>query len=228
MGDLVLKGATSGQITLTPTAVAGTNTLTVPAATDTIVCRNTTDTMTNKTLTSPTITGAVMSSMASSVITSGTALAYNWNGLTTNTVLDFTSIPSWTKRITVMFTGVSTNGSSIIQIQIGSGSITATGYNSAAGYGASAGQYGTATTGFIIEPTGGAAAGSVRYGSVILSLISSNTWASQLGLYNTQAASGIFGGGASNSLAGSLDRVRITTVNGTDTFDAGSVNILYE
>jgi hypothetical protein len=35
---------------------------------------------------------------------------------------------------------------------------------------------------------------------------------------------------AGNALAlgGVLDRVRLTTVNGTDTFDAGTVNILYE
>jgi hypothetical protein len=37
MGDLVLKGATSGQITLTPTGVAGTNTLTLPARTGNII-----------------------------------------------------------------------------------------------------------------------------------------------------------------------------------------------
>jgi hypothetical protein len=37
MGDLVLKGATSGQITLTPTGVAGTNTLTLPAVTGNII-----------------------------------------------------------------------------------------------------------------------------------------------------------------------------------------------
>lgn len=37
MGDLVLKGATSGQITLTPTGVAGTNTLTLPAKTGNII-----------------------------------------------------------------------------------------------------------------------------------------------------------------------------------------------
>ena len=30
------------------------------------------------------------------------------------------------------------------------------------------------------------------------------------------------------TLSGALDRVRVTTVNGTDTFDAGSINILYE
>jgi hypothetical protein len=32
----------------------------------------------------------------------------------------------------------------------------------------------------------------------------------------------------SKTLAGTLDRIRITTVNGTDTFDAGQINILYE
>lgn len=34
--------------------------------------------------------------------------------------------------------------------------------------------------------------------------------------------------GGTISLAGALDNVRLTTVNGTDTFDAGSINILYE
>jgi hypothetical protein len=32
----------------------------------------------------------------------------------------------------------------------------------------------------------------------------------------------------SKTLSGALDRIRITTVNGTDTFDAGTINILYE
>lgn len=59
MGNLTLNGATSGQITLAPTAVAGTNTLTLPAATDTLVGKATTDTLTNKTLSSPAFTGTV-------------------------------------------------------------------------------------------------------------------------------------------------------------------------
>jgi hypothetical protein len=37
MGNLTLNGATSGQITLSPTAVAGTNTLTLPASTGTVL-----------------------------------------------------------------------------------------------------------------------------------------------------------------------------------------------
>ena len=58
-----------------------------------------------------------------------------YNGLQTGTAVastsgtsnDFTSIPSWVKRITVMFNGVSTNGTSPVQLQIGAGSVTAQG-----------------------------------------------------------------------------------------------------
>jgi hypothetical protein len=35
-------------------------------------------------------------------------------------------------------------------------------------------------------------------------------------------------GGFQVSLSGTLDRIRLTTVNGSDTFDAGSINIIYE
>jgi len=48
------------------------------------------------------------------VIVSGTAVAS-----TSGTSIDFTSIPSWVKRVTVMFAGVSTNGTGSYLIQIG-------------------------------------------------------------------------------------------------------------
>jgi hypothetical protein len=160
---------------------------------------------------------------STSLVTSSTAVAS-----TSGTSIDFTSIPSWVKRITVMFDSVSTNGTSQILIQIGdSGGIETTGYNSAAFFGANAGQFTTSTSGLILEPTAGAAAASLRYGSIILSLLSANTWTEQFGLYSTGVGSGLTGGGA-KALSDVLDRVRITTVNGTDTFDAGSINILYE
>jgi hypothetical protein len=78
MGNVVLNGGTSGQITLQPTAIAGTNTLTLPAATDTLVGKATTDTLTNKTLTTPTMSGVVLSAGTASVaplnFTAGTNL----------------------------------------------------------------------------------------------------------------------------------------------------------
>lgn len=150
------------------------------------------------------------------LLTAGTAVAS-----TSGTSIDFTSIPSWVKRITVMFQGVSTNGASPIQVQIGAGSITSTGYN--------AGAYTNAvkvvaTTGF---QTDSGAAAFVRSGSMTICLMSSNIWVVS-GSWVSQSSSDIsyFAGGI--SLGGTLDRVRITTVNGTDTFDAGSINILYE
>jgi hypothetical protein len=157
-------------------------------------------------------------------ITSGTAVAS-----TSGTSIDFTGLPSWVKRITVMFSGVSTNGTSLPQIQIGSGSVSTSGYASAANYGVGAGQNtGTVTTGFILEPSGGASAANLRSGAFILNLINSNTWVAQGNIYHSSVGFCIPNAGISPTLGGTLDRVRITTVNGTDTFDAGSINILYE
>lgn len=158
-------------------------------------------------------------------IASGTAVAS-----TSGTSIDFTSIPSWVKRITVMFNGVSTNGTSIVQVQIGSGSVSTSGYASNASFSAATtSQYAYASTGFIIEPALGAAATSVRSGVCQLSLIGSNTWVNcgNIGSGSTVLITSASAGN-SPALGGTLDRVRITTVNGTDTFDAGSINILYE
>jgi hypothetical protein len=175
---------------------------------------------TSPTLTSPTITGAVVSSMASSVITSGTAVAS-----TSGTSIDFTGIPNWVKRITVMFNGVSTNGISNIQIQIGSGSVTTTGYSSQAS--GSASFSGVITSGFVL--TASQVATYVYSGKISLNLIGSNTWIEDGYLAFTSVSSyGWNSAGNSSALSGALDRVRITTINGTNTFDAGSINILYE
>jgi len=145
---------------------------------------------------------------------------------TSGTQINFTGIPSWAKKITVMFNGVSTNGTSVKLIQIGSGSITTSGYtayslslNSSGGTGMT-----NSTAGF---PYNSNAAVDVNFGLMTLILINSNTWVSNHTII--QSASQILNGaGASSALSGALDRVRITTVNGTDTFDAGSINILIE
>ena len=179
-----------------------------------------------------TISGSgTMGVMASGGITGGaTIVSGTSQASTSGTSIDFTSIPSWVKRITVMLNGVSTNGSSQLQIQIGNGSFSTSGYASGASYAGSAGQFTPSliTTGLILEPTGGCGASAVRYGSGFISLIGSNTWVSQTNVYGTIALCTSSGSGVSPALGGSLDRVRITTVNGTDTFDAGSINILYE
>jgi len=159
-------------------------------------------------------------------ITSGTAVAS-----TSGTSINFTDIPSWVKRITVMFNEVSTSGSSIIQLQIGtSGGIQTTGYQ---GTGFTTNTTLSAmSTGFLLS--GVWAATYSKSGIATLSILDSSNgrW-----VYNSvtalETASTTVGvaqdtGSGVKLLNGTLDRVRITTVNGTDTFDGGSVNIMYE
>lgn len=141
--------------------------------------------------------------------------------------LNFLSIPSWVKRITVMFNGVSTSSTSIMQVQIGSGSVTTSGYVTAAGSGANAASPTVAqpTSGFYVVADGSAA--YVRHGHVVLTNVSGNTWVAS-GSGGESGAGRWWNTGGTLALGGVLDRVVITTVNGTDTFDAGTINILFE
>lgn len=151
-------------------------------------------------------------------LTSGTAVAS-----TSGTSIDFTSIPSWVKRITVIFNEVSTNGTSFKLVQIGSGSVTSSGYLSASTYVAGTSGVTSSVAGFIMYANGAA---DVVSGHMVLTPVSGNTWISS---HSAKGNAGYtLSGGGSLALGGTLDRVRITTVNGTDTFDAGSINILYE
>jgi hypothetical protein len=146
---------------------------------------------------------------------------------TSGTSIDFTGIPSWVKRITVIFNGVSTNGTSIPMLQIGdAGGIETTGYLGASsicsGGGTTSNNF---TTGF---GAGGILAANLLHGSFALSLVdSANTWAISGVVGGSSSAFTVLTGGT-KTLSATLDRIRITTVNGTDTFDAGTINILYE
>jgi hypothetical protein len=147
---------------------------------------------------------------------------------TSGTSIDFTSIPAWAKRVTVNFDGVSTSGTSNVMLQIGdSGGIETTGYLGAAGSFSTVASADNFTTGFgVLQSVG---AGAVSHGSGVLSLLdpATNTWAWAATLGRSNAALVCISGG-SKSLSAVLDRVRLTTVGGTDTFDLGKVNISYE
>jgi hypothetical protein len=163
----------------------------------------------------------VDSTGAYGTVESGTAVAS-----TSGTSIDFTGLPSWVKRITVMFNDVSTNGSSIVQVQLGAGSVTSSGYiaySAFTGPSSGATSYTTGMGMFL------GVADARRMGHMILTNVSGNIWLSShvLGTFGSAANYSVIGGG-NVTLGGTLDRVRITTVNGTDTFDAGSINILYE
>ena len=184
-------------------------------------------------------TAAVATANAAARIVSSTAKLYNWNGLITNTTLDFTGIPSWAKRITVNLVGISTNGTSAEIIRIGDSS------------GFSASSY-VGTMSFL---TGGGVSGGFGVNSLSDSFnlmaqtasTATNLLTGQVTIEFVGAASGFDFWVASGvisridagttfqkfvagykGLTGTLDRVQLTTLTGTAAFDGGLVNITYE
>ena len=172
--------------------------------------------------------GAIYNGIASGTVNAGGTNPFPSSSGPTS--VDYTSIPSWVKRITVMLNGVSTSGTSAIQIQTGAGSITATGYNSISGFYTNANQtavaVSTATTGFVEAVSGAITAAATRTGAIVIQNLTSNTWVAS-GVYGNAGNTVMMSLTGSIALSGTLDRVRITTT-GADTFDAGSINILYE
>jgi len=151
-------------------------------------------------------------------ITLGTAVAS-----TSGTAIDFTGIPSWAKRVTVMFSGISTNGTSSLLVQVGSGSIATSGYASTSwSFG---GANLASTAGF---PQATALNASIVWcGHSTITLVSGNTYTST-GILTGTTTFNAFVSGGNVTLSGALDRLRITTVDGTDTFDAGTINVSWE
>ena len=152
-------------------------------------------------------------------ITSSTAVAS-----TSGTSITFSSIPSWVKRITIMLSGVSTSGTANPQIQIGSGSALTTGYLGQVWLGNTNNT--TFSTGFLFGTAN--LTTYVYYGQATLTNLTGNSWVYSVSAGATTAGASITGGGSNTTLGGVLDRVIVTTSNGTDTFDAGTVNIMYE
>ena len=147
---------------------------------------------------------------------------------TSGTSIDFTSIPSWVKRITVMFTGVSTNGSSLPQIQLGtSGGPTTSGYLGSISGSTTAVSAANLTTGLGLVRSGVMGATTVWNGTATFTALTGNTWTG-FAVTATSDSAAVCYSATSVPLASALTQVRITTVSGTDTFDAGSINILYE
>lgn len=145
---------------------------------------------------------------------------------TSGTSIDFTSIPSGTKRITVVLNGISSNGSSGLLVQIGAGSVTSSGYTSYSSRVATSNQTSATgvTNGFLLQMSG---ATNTFSGIATIAAIGGNIWVCS-GTFSDYAAGATCQTGGNVTLGGTLDRVRLTTYNGTDAFDAGSVNILYE
>lgn len=136
------------------------------------------------------------------------------------TAIDFTGIPSWARRVTVMFSGTSLSGTSAYLVQIGAETLVTSGYSSASGVGTT---FLGSTTGFVIFEN---IAARTLNGTMTLVNISANTWVASHAAGCSTAE--YRAGGGTVSLGGTLARLRITTVKGTDTFDAGTINIMWE
>ena len=147
---------------------------------------------------------------------------------TSGTSIDFTGIPSWVKKITVMFNAVSTNGSSLVIVRLGVGSIQSTGYSTITTATSGSNTIAAASFTDAFSTDAVVAANSYnRHGSIIFTKMDlSNKWSAIGSIANPNINASYICGNV--TLSGTLDRIRITTANGTDTFDAGSINIMYE
>ena len=219
-----LSGSTSGSVTIVAPAVAGTNTLTLPAATGNVITSADSGTVTGAMIAASTITGAKIASATvapsnlSQPLTAMTSLAPS--GFS---AADFTSIPSWVKRITVVFSGVSLSGTDDILVQaIVAGSPVTSGYNSTSSSTAGTSSSGGSTAGFNIRMQ---AAADTFSGNMFISNVTGNTWVSSHSGYRNSTTTSQ--GGGTIALAGTLAGVRVT-VTTTNTYDAGTVNVLYE
>jgi hypothetical protein len=206
-GVINLLGSTSGTLTIAAPAVAGTNTLTLPANTGTIVTTASSAVVTPTLLTQP--------------FTRATAVAS-----TSGTNIDFTGIPSWVRRITITYTGVSTNGANRVIVQLG----TVSGFETSSYLGSASAISTLVTTsqnstGFLVDDV--TSANDVRHGSSVLMNPTGNTWVfSSVDALSNAPVTGTAAG--SKELGNVLTQIRITTVGGTNTFDAGSINIFFE
>jgi len=204
---LRLNGSTSGYTEIDAPAVAGSNTLVLPTgngSADQALVTNGSGTL--------------------SFADRGRMTLATAQNSTSGTSIDFTGIPSWAKKITILFDRVSLSGSDNFLVQIGdSGGLENTGYLGCSSSAATTIGTTSATTGFII--VAGATAVTIC-GHMTITAISGNTWISSHVIGRSDAASTRYGGGT-KTLSATLDRLSVVT-DGTNTFDGGTINILYE
>jgi hypothetical protein len=137
---------------------------------------------------------------------------------TSGTAITFTGIPSWAKRVTVMFKTVSRTGGTFT-VRLGtSGGIVTSGYSVG-------GSQGSGTTYYTNGFTNNSGSGDIFNGQLIFSNLTGTNW---VGTGNLGGSSFCFLTGGSVDLGGTLTQVSVTTVEGSATFNGGTINIIYE
>jgi hypothetical protein len=172
--------------------------------------------------------GQVLKSNGDAPPTFGSTITFGTLQSLSGTSTDFTSIPSWVKRITILIDSAVTSANSQYAIQVitASGAVT-TGYTGGASSTASG------STGYVVSsgtrfPISFSSV-TTNTSTIQLSNITSNKWVlSSTGGTNSGSTA------VTNTATGSVDAgdtltgIRITTVAGTATFNSGTANIIYE
>ena len=224
MSAVVVAGDTSGAITIQAPADAGNVTLTLPIVAGTLLSASSLGTS-GQVLTSSGLAGPVWSTSTSGGAVLGAALT---SPFAPTSAVNFNAIPLATKRIVISYTNLSTTGTANIILRIGSGAYDATGYlGSVSGSDSVSGLVAVAeTTGFRLSNT--TAAASVKHGAITLTHMGSNIWVAT-GITAHSNAANIFYTAGTKTLSGQITQLQLTTANApTDTFDSGTVNIMYE
>lgn len=157
-------------------------------------------------------------------MTQGTAVTAS------GTSVDFTSLPSWIKRVTVLLNGVSLSGAALLRFRLGTSSgFVTTGYNTTSW------AFNSVTGNAIQQQSAGFAVydaapdtGDIYYGKIVFENISGNTWIGTGNFCQAGTTTTVYNVNGSIALASALTQLQVTSSNGTDTFDAGTINIIYE
>ncbi len=161
---------------------------------------------------------------ASSLIL-GSPITLSTSGSPTGTYAEYTNIPPWVNQITITINGMSTNGTTIPNVLLG----TSAGYVTSGYLGAIGTDSNFTSTSFstsILVTYDNVTTASVLYSVITLYNMGSNVWVFRVntGFSNVAVAST---GNGTVTLPGTLDRVRLT-INGTQVFDDGTINIRYQ
>jgi hypothetical protein len=184
------------------------------------------DTSGSITLDAPAVAGSSVQTLVAATGTLAPLIAGTAQTASGSSV-DFTGIPSWVKRITVMYQGLSLSGTSGMIIQlIASGTPVTSGYTQVNTYLPASTTSTSVTTS--IFANGASVNASVVNGAIYIHNINSNSWVANGIVCRTGSETATQVAAGSITLGSALTGIRVTSGNGTDTFDAGTINILYE